>query len=45
MAFRLLAKSARAFDLSGWLRAWLVNAPKRKGNITLEVDVDPQSFL
>ena len=43
--YRLLAKSPRAFDLSGWLRAWLVNAPKRKGNIKLEVDVDPQSFL
>jgi primosomal protein N' (replication factor Y) len=43
--YRLLAKSPRAFDLSAWLRAWLANAPKRKGNIKLEVDVDPQSFL
>ncbi len=43
--YRLLAKSTRAFDLSAWLRAWMANAPKRKGNITLEVDVDPQSFL
>jgi primosomal protein N' (replication factor Y) (superfamily II helicase) len=43
--YRLLAKSPRAFDLSVWLRAWMANAPKRKGNIKLAVDVDPQSFL
>jgi primosomal protein N' (replication factor Y) len=43
--FRILAKSARAFDLSGYLREWLARAPKPKGNLKLEVDVDPQSFL
>ena len=43
--FRLLAKSPRGFDLSAYLRAWLAAAPKRKGNVKLEVDVDPQSFL
>ena len=43
--FRLLAKSPRAFDLSGYLREWLAAAPKRKGNLKLDVDVDPQSFL
>jgi primosomal protein N' (replication factor Y) len=43
--FRLLVKSARAFDLSGYLRDWLAAAPKAKGNIKLEVDVDPQSFF
>jgi primosomal protein N' (replication factor Y) len=43
--FRLLVKSPRAFDLSGYLRHWLAAAPKTKGNIKLEVDVDPQSFL
>jgi primosomal protein N' (replication factor Y) len=43
--FRLLVKSPRAFDLSGYLRDWLAAAPKRKGNLKLEVDVDPQSFL
>ena len=43
--FRLLVKSPRAFDLSGYLRTWLAAAPKAKGNIKLEVDVDPQSFL
>jgi primosomal protein N' (replication factor Y) len=42
--FRLLVKSPRAFDLSVYLRAWLAAAPKARGNIRLEVDVDPQSF-
>ena len=43
--FRLLVKSPRAFDLPGYLRQWLAAAPKIKGNIKLEVDIDPQSFL
>jgi primosomal protein N' (replication factor Y) len=43
--FRLLVKSARGVDLSGYLRDWLAVAPKTKGNLKLEVDVDPQSFL
>ena len=43
--FRLLVKAPRAFDLSAYLRQWLVVAPKCKGNLKLEVDVDPISFL
>jgi len=43
--FRLLVKSPRNFDLSAYLREWMAVAPKRKGNLKLEVDVDPQSFL
>jgi primosomal protein N' (replication factor Y) len=43
--FRLLVKAPRAFDLSAYLRQWLATAPPRKGNLKLEVDVDPQSFL
>jgi primosomal protein N' (replication factor Y) len=43
--FRLLLKSARGFDLSDYLRHWLAGSPKPKGNLKLEVDVDPQSFL
>jgi primosomal protein N' (replication factor Y) len=43
--FRLLVKSPRGFDLSAYLREWLAAAPKPKGKIRLEVDVDPQSFL
>jgi primosomal protein N' (replication factor Y) (superfamily II helicase) len=43
--FRLLVKAPRKFDLSAYLERWLGAAPKRKGNIRLDVDVDPQSFL
>jgi primosomal protein N' (replication factor Y) len=43
--FRLLVKSARAFDLSGYLRGWLGRAPKAGAGVKLEVDVDPVSFL
>ena len=43
--FRLLVKSRRRFDLSAYLREWLAAAPRRKGKIRLDVDVDPQSFL
>jgi primosomal protein N' (replication factor Y) (superfamily II helicase) len=43
--FRLLLKSARGFDLSDYLRHWLAAGPKPRGNLKLEVDVDPQSFL
>jgi primosomal protein N' (replication factor Y) len=43
--FRLLAKSARGFDLSAYLREWVERAPKRTGSLRLDVDVDPQSFL
>jgi primosomal protein N' (replication factor Y) (superfamily II helicase) len=42
--FRLLVKSARGFDLSGYMRQWLDGAPKPKGNLQLEVDIDPMSF-
>jgi primosomal protein N' (replication factor Y) (superfamily II helicase) len=43
--FRILVKASRGYDLSGYLRDWMARAPKKKGNIKLEVDVDPQSFL
>jgi primosomal protein N' (replication factor Y) (superfamily II helicase) len=43
--FRLLVKSARGVDLSSYLREWLAAGPKTKGNLKLEIDVDPQSFL
>lgn len=43
--FRLLVKSPRNYDLSGYLRGWLAEAPKTRGTLKLEVDVDPQSFL
>jgi primosomal protein N' (replication factor Y) (superfamily II helicase) len=43
--FRLLLKSPRRFDLSAYLRECLADAPAPKGDVKLEVDVDPQSFL
>jgi primosomal protein N' (replication factor Y) (superfamily II helicase) len=43
--FRILVKSYRGFDLSGFLRQWLAGADPRTGNLRLEIDVDPQSFL
>jgi primosomal protein N' (replication factor Y) (superfamily II helicase) len=42
---RLLIKAPRGFDLSAYLREWLAHAPKKHGDIKLEVDIDPQSFL
>jgi primosomal protein N' (replication factor Y) len=43
--FRLLVKAPRGYDLSAYLRQWIAEAPKTKGNLKLEVDVDPQSFF
>jgi primosomal protein N' (replication factor Y) len=43
--FRLLVKSPRGFDLSAHLRALISGAPRPKGNIRIEIDIDPQSFL
>jgi primosomal protein N' (replication factor Y) len=42
---RLLIKSPKAFDLSGYVRGWLSVAPKTRGTLKIEVDIDPQSFL
>ena len=43
--FRLLVKSLRNVDLSEYLREWLAAGPKTKGNLKLEVDVDPQKLF
>jgi primosomal protein N' (replication factor Y) len=43
--FRLLAKAARSFDLSGYLRDWLRRGPQAEAGVRLEVDVDPVSFF
>jgi primosomal protein N' (replication factor Y) len=43
--FRLMAKARRGFDLSAYLRQWLASAPKARGDMRLDIDVDPQSFL
>ncbi|MGB7120542.1 MAG: primosomal protein N' [Bradyrhizobium sp.] len=43
--FRLLVKALRNVDVSEYLREWLAAGPTTKGNLKLEIDVDPQSFL
>ena len=42
---RLLIRAPRGFDLAAYLREWLAAAPKAKGSIKRDIDVDPQSFL
>ncbi|HWA20142.1 MAG TPA: primosomal protein N' [Devosia sp.] len=41
---RLLAQSQKDFDLSGYVRFWLNTAERVKGNLKVQVDIDPQSF-
>jgi primosomal protein N' (replication factor Y) (superfamily II helicase) len=43
--FRLLVKAAREADLQAYLRLWLTQAPKPKGDVRLNADIDPYSFL
>jgi primosomal protein N' (replication factor Y) len=43
--YRLLVKTTREVDLQAYLRAWLGRAPKARGSVRVEIDVDPQSFL
>jgi len=43
--WRLLVKAPRSADLQGFLRDLLAAAPKERGGVRVQVDVDPQSFL
>ncbi|WP_246810147.1 primosomal protein N' [Methyloligella sp. GL2] len=43
--YRLLVKAPREADMQTYLRLWLGNAPKPKGDLRLTVDIDPYSFL
>ena len=42
---RLLAHSGKDFDLSGYVRFWLAAAEKPTGNLRVQVDIDPMSFM
>ncbi len=42
---RLLAQSGKDFDLSGYVRFWLSSAEKVTGNLRVQVDIDPMSFM
>ncbi|MCB1428721.1 MAG: primosomal protein N' [Nitratireductor sp.] len=43
--FRLLVHGEKRSDMQAYLRAWLSAAPRERGSVRLQVDVDPQSFL
>ncbi len=43
--YRLLVKTPRDYDLSDYMRAWMAAAPKPKGDLRVDVDIDPYSFL
>lgn len=43
--FRLLVMASRSVDLQGFLGAALETAPKPRGDLRVDIDVDPQSFL
>ena len=43
--YRLLVKATREADLQAYLRVWLGNVPKARGDTRLGVDIDPYSFL
>lgn len=43
--FRLLVHGTRRADIQSYIRALLSNAPKTKGSLRVQVDIDPQSFL
>ncbi|MBC8130770.1 MAG: hypothetical protein H7Y08_10680, partial [Rhizobiaceae bacterium] len=43
--FRLLVQAPRRAPLQDFLRAMIEKAPRPKGSVQVQVDVDPQSFL
>ncbi|MEE9314370.1 MAG: primosomal protein N' [Rhizobiaceae bacterium] len=43
--YRLLIHAPRKFNVQGFIRAWMKQAPKERGSLRVQIDVDPQSFL
>ncbi|MFD2238646.1 primosomal protein N' [Aureimonas populi] len=43
--FRLLAQGTRQARLQDFLRALIIAAPRPRGSVQVQIDVDPQSFL
>ena len=43
--FRMLVHAPRNFALQNWLRGWFKEGPKPRGNIRVQTDIDPQSFV
>ena len=43
--WRLLVKAPREIDIQSYLRAWLNQIPAIKGDIRLNIDIDPYNFM
>ena len=43
--YRLLVHAPRSFDVQAYIRAWMEQAPKERGTLRVQIDVDPHSFL
>lgn len=43
--FRLLVHGRRNSDMQSFLKAMIVAGPKERGSVSVQLDVDPQSFL
>jgi primosomal protein N' (replication factor Y) len=43
--YRLLVKAPRGADVQGFLRDLLATAPKERGGVRVQIDVDPQNFM
>ncbi|MEP0325148.1 replication restart helicase PriA, partial [Bauldia litoralis] len=43
--FRLLVQAPRNTDIQTFLRDWLAAAPRPRGNLRVQIDIDPQSFM
>ncbi len=43
--FRLLIHAPRSFAMQDWLRSWYRQADNPRGNIRVQTDIDPQSFV
>ena len=43
--FRLLVHARRKDDIQGFIRSMIENGPRQRGNLRVQIDVDPQSFL
>lgn len=43
--YRILVHAPRNFDMQSWLREWMRQAPRERGSLRVQIDIDPQSFL
>ncbi len=43
--YRLLVKAPRSADVQGFLRDLVAAAPKERGGVRVQIDIDPQNFM